>query len=207
MNAPLSACSPVASSSSPALASQEAVTQNATGSPPPYSAEPHGPAANSPFLARRSSSTPHLQSPPTPSDTLLIHPHSQSSSRRPSSSTLYNHSAPRSRVNFTREETDDETEECTSGDDAVVYRSLQPAVSGSIRERLFGKGKGRADHSERVRMISTAPGVCGAGETETEGEEADARIVNIITSDDVARLSRSMLKSPPYSHATSLRRV
>ncbi|KAI0804659.1 hypothetical protein BC629DRAFT_1241975, partial [Irpex lacteus] len=65
----------------------------------------------------------------------------------------------------------EDTDAATSGDDTVVYRSPRQTIAGSLRERLFGKGKARADHGERTRLISTTPGVHGAGETETEGED------------------------------------
>lgn len=58
-----------------------------------------------------------------------------------------------------------------SGDERVTYQSTGPSLAGTLRERLFGKGKGRADAADRIRPITTAPGVVGAGETETEGED------------------------------------
>lgn len=149
------------------------------GSPPPYSPEPPESVPLSPFLVRRSSSTPHLNSPPPPGAEPRLsntHSYSQTNSRNPSSSALYSHPAPRHRASFSREETDEDTDAATSGDDTVVYRSPRQTIAGSLRERLFGKGKARADHGERTRLISTTPGVHGAGETETEGEDTVSNI-------------------------------
>ena len=72
-----------------------------------------------------------------------------------------------------RADTDDDegaSESTASADEGVTYRSPEPSLAGTLRERLFGKGKGRADGMARVRSITTAPGVLGAGETETEGD-------------------------------------
>lgn len=82
----------------------------------------------------------------------------------------------RQRAAYARSETEeDDTDTALSGDDAVFYRARQraqePGLGATLRERLFGKGKGRADASGRVRFITTAPGLRGAGETETEGED------------------------------------
>lgn len=173
-----------ASSSSSALSARLTLgpPRRTPGSPPPYSPEPPEVGPNSPFLAKRAASTPHLHSPPMSPAALHVYPHSHGNSRRPSSTALYSHSpsALRPRAPPAQEETDDDTDGCTSGDDAVVYRSTQATLAGSLRERLFGKGKGRADNHERVRLISTAPGVLGAGETETESEDAVSNISSIV---------------------------
>ncbi|KAI0338692.1 hypothetical protein BDW22DRAFT_1337269 [Trametopsis cervina] len=161
-----------ASGSSSTLPSSQNPATISPGSPPPYSAEPPEPEPNSPFLVKRSSSTPHLHPPPVPSPVPTIQSQSHNTSRRPSAAALYVHPPPRSRTVQPREETDEDTDACTSGDDAVVYRSPRSTPTGSLRERLFGIVKGRADNGARVRLISTAPGVRGAGETETEGEDA-----------------------------------
>ncbi|KAI0084562.1 hypothetical protein BDY19DRAFT_997630 [Irpex rosettiformis] len=163
---------PVAGSSSSSLPFQQDTSRRVPGSPPPYSPEPPDQAPSSPFLVKRSSSTPHLNSPPLPIAGLSTYSHSQDNSPRLASSALYGHSAPRPRASYSREETDDDTDEVTSGDDTVMHRSLRSTPPGSLRERLFGNSKDRADYVERTRLISTTRGVRGAGETETEGEDA-----------------------------------
>ncbi len=50
----------------------------------------------------------------------------------------------------------------------MVRRSSERGQPGTLRERLFGMG--RVDAAS-VRLVTTAPGVSGAGETETEGED------------------------------------
>lgn len=86
---------------------------------------------------------------------------------------------------YARVETDDDDTDTASGDDAVVYRSREPerpreherehSLAATLRERLFGKGKDRADAHGRVRFITTVPGMAGAGETETESEDVVSR--------------------------------
>ena len=171
MNYDASVPQPAAGSSSRTRPYQQDTSQITPGSPPPYSPEPPESTPNSPFLVKRSSSTPHLNSPPLLGATISPYPRSQANSRRPSSSALFAHPLPRSRASYTREETDDDADTVTSGDDAVVYRSPQPTIAGSLRERLFGNGQPH-HHNERRRMISTTRGVRGAGETEPEGEDA-----------------------------------
>lgn len=142
------------------------------GSPPPYTPEPD---PNSPFLAKRAVSSPHLHSPPQAPTELYNYPRSHASSRRPSSSAIHTHNhGARHRPVYIRPETDDEaiSESTASADEGVMYRSPEPSLAGTLRERLFGKGKSRTEGTERVRPITTAPGVLGAGETETESEEA-----------------------------------
>ena len=157
------------------------------GSPPPYSPEPPAIDASSPFLTKRAASSPHLHSPPQSPHIPHIYPQSHASSRRPSASGL--HSQTRSQLRSrivqpqVRSETeDDDADMCLSGDDAVVYKARQrgrlreqeqdSGYTRMLRERLFGKGKSRADAADRVRFITTAPGMAGAGETETESDDA-----------------------------------
>lgn len=158
------------------------------GSPPPYSPEPPAVDTESPFLARRAASSPHLQSPPHSPRLSHVYPQSFASSRRPSASALPAQSQsqlrPRLRsqsINARIETDDDDTDTALSGEDAVSYRPRsreqpreQPREqrTWTLRERLFGKGKGRADATERVRFITTARGMVGAGETETESDDA-----------------------------------
>lgn len=61
-------------------------------------------------------------------------------------------------------------------EDTVIYTSTRLSLAGTLRARLLGKGKGRAD--DAMRPISTAPGVIGAGETETEGEDTVSTYLN-----------------------------
>ncbi|CAL1702625.1 unnamed protein product [Somion occarium] len=185
-----------------------------SGSPPPYSPTPPEPPeclqssstnSASPFLAKRAASTPHLHSPPL-SPSFPAHPHSIESSRRPSTSTLH---ARRARHAY--ETSDDPDTDASMSEDTVIYTSTQPSLAGTLRARLFGKGKGRADFEERMRPISTTPGVLGAGETETEGEDSSprhlptARITSSSTSNSSTFLSTlttdasAILPSPPRS--------
>lgn len=173
------------------------------GSPPPYSLDPPEANPNSPFLAKRAASSPHLSPPSSPHD-LPVYPRSHGGSRRPSSSNLnsYAPSQMRQRAAYARSETEeDDTDTALSGDDAVFYRAKQrasePGLAATLRERLFGKGKGRADASGRVRFITTAPGLRGAGETETEGEDAPrnlptARLTASVSLSNLSPLSESM---------------
>lgn len=198
---------PQASSSSSALPIQSARNPLDRGSPPPYTPEPPSLDPNSPFLAKRATSSPHLQSPPHSPHIAHVYPQSHSSSRRPSSSALQSH--PRSRLrlrsgnaNIRVETEDDDTDTCSSGDDAVAYRSRergQPleqveeqTFAHMLRERLFGKGKGRADAAERVRSITTAPGVVGAGETETESDD----VVSLASSECMIFCTNTALEGP-----------
>ena len=142
------------------------------GSPPPYSLTPPETDPNAPFLFKRAASSPHLHSPPQ-SPPLQYYPHSGSSSRIPSSSTLQLHT-PRSRPAYHHADTSDDPDtdaDASMSEDTIIYTSTQPTLAGTLRARLLGKGKGRADDT-RMRPISTAPGVIGAGETETEGEDS-----------------------------------
>ena len=155
------------------------------GSPPPYSPNPPAFDAGLPTLARRAASSPHLHSPPQSPQLSHIYPQSSANSRRPSASGLPSQVRCRLRSQSAnaRAETDDEdTDTALSGDDTIVYRARsrerlreraqQQSRPWSLRERLFGKGGGRADAAERARLISTARGVAGAGETETESDDA-----------------------------------
>ena len=141
------------------------------GSPPPYSATPPEPPApqaessNSQFLTRRSASSPHINSPP--SSPTFESSHSAEPSRRPSAISFHPR---RSRHFYDRVETSDDPDtDASLSEDTVVYTSTRLSLAGTLRARLLGKGKARAD--ETSRPISTAPGVIGAGETETEGED------------------------------------
>lgn len=138
------------------------------GSPPPYSPTPPETDPSSPFLFRRAASSPHLHSPPQ-SPALQYYQHSSSSSRIPSSAM---HTR-RTRLAYANADTSDDPDtdaDASMSEDTVIYTSSQPTLTGTLRARLLGKGNGRADDI-RTRPISTAPGVIGAGETETEGEE------------------------------------
>lgn len=172
---------PQASSSSSALP----LLSTPLGSPPPYSPEPPAPDTEPPILSRCAASTPHLHSPPQSPHLSHIYPQSSSSSRRPSTSGLQSQIRGRLRSQSAnaRSETDDgDTDTAASGDDSIIHRprprehlreqSREQSRSWSLRERLFGKRKGRADASERARLITTARGVVGAGETETESDDA-----------------------------------
>ena len=141
------------------------------GSPPPYTPEPD---PNSPFLAKRAVSSPHLHSPPQATSELYTYPNSHTSSRRPSSALHIHGHGPRHRPAYVRAETDEEevSESTASADEGVMYRSPEPSLAGTLRERLFGKARSRNGEMGRVRSITTAPGVLGAGETETESEDA-----------------------------------
>lgn len=192
---PLLAAGPSGSSSSHRAAPGPSIVPLERGSPPPYSPEPPLVNLGSPFLAKRAASTPHLQSPPLSPHTPHTYPHSHASSRRPSTSALCQ---PRARSAYPRVETDeDETDTAPSGDDAVIYRARdrtrerepEPSFASTLRERLFGKGQGRADAGERVRFITTARGAVGAGETETESEEVRAYILLYIFCSGRRRLS------------------
>lgn len=140
------------------------------GSPPPYSPTPPNPpplqaesSSSSLFLTRRAASSPHINSPPS---SPTFSSHSAEPSRRPSTITLH---ARRSRQFYDRVETSDDPDtDASLSEDTVIYTSTRMSLAGSLRARLLGKGKARADE---VRPISTAPGVIGAGETETEGED------------------------------------
>ncbi|TCD70389.1 hypothetical protein EIP91_003743 [Steccherinum ochraceum] len=144
------------------------------GSPPPYSLTPPETDPNSPFLFKRAASSPHLHSPPQSPAPLHQYPHSSSSSRIPSSSTLHPPQRAARHTYSHHADTSDDPDtdaDASMSEDTVIYTSSQPTLAGTLRARLLGKGKGRADEG-RMRPISTALGVIGAGETETEGEES-----------------------------------
>ncbi|KAF7798778.1 hypothetical protein EIP86_010003 [Pleurotus ostreatoroseus] len=159
-------------SAGPSAASTSALPPD-PGSPPPYTPEPD---PNVPILSRRSASSPHLQSHNLGPRSFSPQVQSHTSSRRQSSAALQSlpHASGahlRHRPGYAAVETEDDRSESSGDDGGVTYQSSGPSLAGSLRERLFGKGKGRADSSERLRPITTAPGVIGAGETETEGED------------------------------------
>lgn len=60
-------------------------------------------------------------------------------------------------------------------DDETLMINTSVSFAETLRARLLGvaKGKGRAE--DDARLITTAPGMVGAGETETEGEDAVSR--------------------------------
>ncbi|PSR77739.1 hypothetical protein PHLCEN_2v7723 [Hermanssonia centrifuga] len=166
------AFSPASSSSRPGTTTVIGTAD--PGSPPPYSPEPPELDATSPFLAKRAASSPHLHSPPLSRSSLHVYPRSQANSRRPSTSALHPLAHPtRHRPTYTRPDTDDDEDggrasDPQSGDETMVRRSSERGQPGTLRERLFGMG--RVDAAS-VRLVTTAPGVSGAGETETEGED------------------------------------
>ncbi|KAH8105232.1 N-glycosylation protein-domain-containing protein [Cristinia sonorae] len=137
------------------------------GSPPPYSLTPPESDPNSPFLFKRAASSPHLRSPPQSPP--LHYPHSSSSSRIPSSSAL-NVQHQRYRQSYVHSDiyTSDDPDTDADASDTVMYTSPQPTLAGTLRARLLGKGKGRADDT---RMRVEAMSATSAGETETEGED------------------------------------
>lgn len=66
-------------------------------------------------------------------------------------------------------------------DDAeeLMINASPLSFAETLRARLLGvsKGKGRAE--DDARPITTAPGIVGAGETETEGEDAVSLIIHL----------------------------
>ncbi|KAJ8689162.1 hypothetical protein PTI98_013212 [Pleurotus ostreatus] len=66
--------------------------------------------------------------------------------------------------------------------DGVIWHaphSLSPSPHGAIRARVGVYGKGRDRDREGGKLISTTPGMLGAGETETEADEPfSARTAN-----------------------------
>ncbi|KAK7681851.1 hypothetical protein QCA50_015198 [Cerrena zonata] len=165
------------------------------GSPPPYSPTPPDPppaqqaeCSNPQFLSRRSASSPHINSPPS---SPTFGPYSAESSRRPSTIALHTR---RSRQFYARVETSDDPDtDASLSEDTVIYTSTRLSLAGTLRARLLGKGKGRAD--DAMRPISTAPGVIGAGETETEGEDTPRNL-------PTARTSMSSHPSLPHRDRT-----
>ncbi|KAI0922461.1 hypothetical protein AcV7_005990 [Taiwanofungus camphoratus] len=155
-------------------------------SPPPYSLTPPDPNPAAPVP--RAASSPHLRAPPSE--------HFSSSSSTPSSSSLAPCPIPapqpqRGRASLSepplriRADTSDEDPDAETppSDDSILYTTSTLSFSGTLRSRLLGKRKGRAHEDTNVRPITTAPGVVGAGETETESEDSPrnlptARITN-----------------------------
>ena len=68
--------------------------------------------------------------------------------------------------------TSDEDESGAETDEGVVFRPHAGGFADTLRNRLLGKGKGRAFDEGWSRPITTAPGAPCAGETETEGEDS-----------------------------------
>ena len=152
------------------------------GSPPPYSLTPPELDPNSPFLAKRSASSPHLQSPPSspggPFQSYIPHIDNNNNNnnifRRPSSSTHLTH---RPRHPYAQTDTSDDQDTDTSPEDTIIYTSTHPTLAGTLRARFLGTPSTKCQNRDqveldRIRPITTAPGVIGAGETETEGEDS-----------------------------------
>ncbi|KAJ8516727.1 hypothetical protein ONZ45_g5995 [Pleurotus djamor] len=68
--------------------------------------------------------------------------------------------------------------------DGIIWHAPGPSVPtyrGSLRSRILGSmlsgpgGRGGKDR-ENIKMISTTPGMLGAGETETEADEPPTRL-------------------------------
>ena len=193
-----------------ALARRPITTDSDPGSPPPYTPEPPALDPNSPFLAKRAVSSPHLHSPPQSPSALLVYPHSHTSSRRQSSCALHTHNHAhghgRRRTAFSHADTDEDdgeeaSESTASADEAVTYVSSAPSLADTLRERLFGKGKGRTG----LRPITTAPGVLGAGETETESEDSVSVLLGYVLC--VMGASFSLPQVAPFAPVNAIRRA
>ncbi|KAI0078009.1 hypothetical protein K474DRAFT_1684013 [Panus rudis PR-1116 ss-1] len=138
--------------------------------PPPYSPTPPevpGHIVPPPFLVRRSSSTPHLHSPTEAASSSGYLPISEVP-RRPSTSALHPRRSRNVYSSQPRVETSDDADtDASLSEDTVIYTTTAPSLAGTLRARLFGKDR----TNERLRPITTAPGIIGAGETETESED------------------------------------
>ncbi|PCH34783.1 hypothetical protein WOLCODRAFT_139576 [Wolfiporia cocos MD-104 SS10] len=122
-------------------------------SPPPYSPTP--PGIVSADSVPRARSTPHLRGPAS-----TCFAARSSSLTQPSTPPSY------SQLNGVSQPSGEEPEDtCTSDDDM-----LSISAAGTIRSRLL-KRKGRIHDESGIRPITTAHGILGAGETETESEE------------------------------------
>lgn len=134
-------------------------------SPPPYSPTPPIPIGIS--TVPRASSSPHLRSSPSsPPFAFSSIPSTSSLPSHPSHGSTppaYSHMSPL----CTRGEDTDDTTPC---EDDLLYTMASSSAAGTLRSRVL---KRKHLHAETAtRPISTVPGVLGAGETETEGEEA-----------------------------------
>ncbi|KAI0751625.1 hypothetical protein C8Q80DRAFT_1218305 [Daedaleopsis nitida] len=149
-----------------------------SSSPPPYSLTPPEvhPSATSATVTKRAASSPHLRLPnaPLPGSSVA----SQSHSRLAFSD--YARARPRTGP------TSDEDESGAETDDGVMFRSHGASLADTLRNRLLGKGKGRAYDEHWTRPITTARGAPCAGETETEGEDSPRNL-------PTARITRSSL--------------
>ncbi|KAJ8469934.1 hypothetical protein ONZ51_g8659 [Trametes cubensis] len=135
-----------------------------SSSPPPYSLTP--PEVH-PLIdtTKRASSSPHLRGPvPLTADAHSSSVPSASHSRH----VFSEYSRPRPRVHATS----DEDESGAETDDGVLFGSRRRSLADTLRQRLLGKGKGRAFDERWTKPITTTPGALCAGETETEGEDS-----------------------------------
>ncbi|TFK94485.1 hypothetical protein K466DRAFT_325456 [Polyporus arcularius HHB13444] len=131
-----------------------------SSSPPPYSLTPPDlPPSVSSVPPPRAASSPHLRVPGTSS--LASHSHSRQAFSE------YARAVPRGGPT-----SDDEDESGADTDEGVMFRPQGGSLADSLRNRLLGKGKGRAYDEHWSRPITTAPGAMCAGETETEGEDS-----------------------------------
>ncbi|OBZ73184.1 hypothetical protein A0H81_06892 [Grifola frondosa] len=120
----------------------------------------HSPETHATVPTKRASSSPHLRV------FTRARPPSSASISRPPYTNGYSRSC--SRV----DSSDDSEDSGAETDDGVMFTSVHPSFADTLRQRILGKGKGRACDGPCVRPITTAPGVLGAGETETEGEDS-----------------------------------
>ncbi|RPD53098.1 hypothetical protein L226DRAFT_548601 [Lentinus tigrinus ALCF2SS1-7] len=152
-----------------------------SSSPPPYSlTPPEVPPSITSTPPPRAASSPHLRLPGSSS----LASHSQSHSHLHSRQAFSEYARVRPRGGPTSDEDDESGAET---DEGVVFRSQGVSLADTLRNRLLGKGKGRAyDEHHWVRPITTAPGEVCAGETETEGEDSPRNL-------PTARITRSYL--------------
>ena len=107
-----------------------------------------------------------------------------------------------------RPTSDDDEESGAETDEGLVFRSQSATLSlaDTLRNRLLGKGKGRARDAHWVRPITTAPGAACAGETETEGEDSVSACLSFTSSwvhpESCARRD-ALGSSPPSDPASS----
>ncbi len=168
-----------------------------SSSPPPYSLTPPDlPPSVSSVPPPRAASSPHLRVPGTSS--LASHSHSRQAFSE------YARAVPRGGPT-----SDDEDESGADTDEGVMFRPHGGSLADSLRNRLLGKGKGRAYDEHWSRPITTAPGAMCAGETETEGEDSVSGLpLSVLLSGRadmlLANLSarRAVLEqSPPSDHS------
>jgi len=138
----------------------------APDSPPPYSPSPPEPVCIAPV--QRASSSPHLR--PPPSVQLFTYSNTPSSSSlgahlRPNTHTPPSYSQSTNRVTH-----DEELEDSVASEDDMLYAVRHTDLTGTLRSRLLKRKRVQDDTT--CRPITTANGVLGGGETETEGEES-----------------------------------